>query len=186
MTDPAQPAWLVTSSLQGTVISVEVGVGDAVAPGTVVALVESMKLHHEVRAEHAGVVLSLDVAVGATVHSGDVLLAIGASDSLADTSVAGVPAPPHGTARPRPARSRRRHRSAPTGTRQRPSRRRSTSPRQRSPNSPRERRRPARRRVLRGIRSDHHRCPVEASPAPRSDHPHAGRRNDRRDRHDQR
>ena len=77
MADPAQPAHLVRSSLQGTIISVEVAVGDSVVPGSVLALVESMKLHHEVRADHAGVVVSLEVAVGATVHPGDRLLELG-------------------------------------------------------------------------------------------------------------
>jgi acetyl-CoA carboxylase carboxyltransferase component len=90
MADPAPGVQLVASSLQGTVISVEVVVGDSIVAGTVVALVESMKLHHEVRAEHAGIVVSLDVAVGATVHPGDRLLALGPPDPGAETCIAPV------------------------------------------------------------------------------------------------
>ena len=96
MIDPAQPPHLVTSSLQGTIISVEVAVGDSVVPGSVLALVESMKLHHEVRADHAGVVVSLEVAVGATVHPGDRLLELGPPEAGVVVPVGEAPGAPVG------------------------------------------------------------------------------------------
>jgi acetyl-CoA carboxylase carboxyltransferase component len=70
MTDPHT----VISHLQGTVVSVEVAPGDHVGVGTVLALVESMKLHHEVHTEWDGVVETVVVEVGSTVHPGDPLL----------------------------------------------------------------------------------------------------------------
>lgn len=90
MTDPVRPPHLVTSSLQGTVISVEVAVGESVVVGSVLALVESMKLHHEIRAEQAGVVVSLAVTVGATVHQGDLLLELGPPDAAAEVLVGAI------------------------------------------------------------------------------------------------
>ena len=67
----AENSATVLSELQGTVVSIEVELGSAVAAGTTLALVESMKLHHDVVAPTAGVVRSIAVTVGATVHPGD-------------------------------------------------------------------------------------------------------------------
>jgi acetyl-CoA carboxylase carboxyltransferase component len=66
----------ISTALVGTVVAVEVAPGAAVRAGTVVALVESMKLHHDVVSPVAGVVTSVAVAVGDTVGSGDVLVSI--------------------------------------------------------------------------------------------------------------
>ena len=86
MDDTAASLHAVLSSLQGTVVSIEIEIGSSVAPDTVLALVESMKLHHEVRAGFAGVVRSIEVAVGATVHPGDRLIQLGAPDAAAPAS----------------------------------------------------------------------------------------------------
>jgi acetyl-CoA carboxylase carboxyltransferase component len=67
----------IRSELQGTVVSVEVSIGTVVASGTVLALVESMKLHHDVIAPSSGVVEAIDVAVGDTVHPGAPLFRLG-------------------------------------------------------------------------------------------------------------
>ena len=66
----------VVAELQGTVVAVDVVPGQPVTAGTVVALVESMKLHHEVRAGVAGAVAELRVAAGQTVVPGAVLATI--------------------------------------------------------------------------------------------------------------
>ena len=66
----------VTSELRGTVVSIEVEVGSAVPAGATLALLESMKLHHEVRAPTAGVVRSIGVGVGSTVHPGDAMFVL--------------------------------------------------------------------------------------------------------------
>jgi acetyl-CoA carboxylase carboxyltransferase component len=67
----------VRSELQGTVVSLETAVGHAVRVGSALALVESMKLHHEVSAPSAGTVLTIAVSVGATVMPGDPLFELG-------------------------------------------------------------------------------------------------------------
>jgi acetyl-CoA carboxylase carboxyltransferase component len=85
----------VVSTLQGTIVSVEVTRGDHVAAGSVLALVESMKLHHEIRTEWPGVVTSIDVRIGATVHPGDALFQltpVEATDGAIAPSVS-VPGP---------------------------------------------------------------------------------------------
>ena len=70
----------VLSELLGTVVTLEVLVGAAVVAGQVVALVESMKLHHEVVAPVAGRVARIAVAVGDTVRPGDLLFGIAVGD----------------------------------------------------------------------------------------------------------
>ncbi|MCB1028418.1 MAG: acetyl-CoA carboxylase biotin carboxyl carrier protein subunit, partial [Microthrixaceae bacterium] len=54
MTDDEPHA--VTSPLQGRVVEVRVATGDPVAPGAVLAVIESMKMHHDVVAPIAGIV----------------------------------------------------------------------------------------------------------------------------------
>ncbi|WP_414654905.1 carboxyl transferase domain-containing protein [Iamia sp.] len=51
-------------------VEVRVGVGDAVRSGQVVAVVESMKMHHDITAEVAGTVVTLDLAVDDQVAAG--------------------------------------------------------------------------------------------------------------------
>jgi acetyl/propionyl-CoA carboxylase alpha subunit/acetyl-CoA carboxylase carboxyltransferase component len=62
--------------LQGTVIKLAVAGGEQVRDGQVVAIMESMKMEHEVRAEVSGVVHSLGVSEGDTVYDGHALLFI--------------------------------------------------------------------------------------------------------------
>jgi acetyl-CoA carboxylase carboxyltransferase component len=71
----------VQSELQGTVVSILVAEGDVVGERTVVALVESMKLHHDVHAGASGRVAHIAVEVGATVQAGTPLLHL---DELTD------------------------------------------------------------------------------------------------------
>lgn len=86
----------VTSELQGTVVSIEVEIGSAVSAGTTMALVESMKLHHEVSAPVSGVVRSIAVEVGATVHPGDRLFDIVPGEEGAGATTAYVADGPEG------------------------------------------------------------------------------------------
>ena len=94
----------VVSELLGTVVTLEVLVGASVGAGQIVALIESMKLHHEVVAPAAGKVVGIAVAVGDTVRPGDLLLELAVGD--VDVS-SGTPA--DGAAASEPVRS------APTG-----------------------------------------------------------------------
>ncbi len=62
------------SELQGTVVSLLVDVGQRVRAGSVVALIESMKMHHELLAPADGVVTDLSAATGATLMPGDAVV----------------------------------------------------------------------------------------------------------------
>ncbi len=58
------------------VLTVPVAVGDDVAVGDTLVLLESMKMEIPVLAEHAGTVAAVKVAVGDVIQEGDVLVAL--------------------------------------------------------------------------------------------------------------
>jgi acetyl-CoA/propionyl-CoA carboxylase, biotin carboxylase, biotin carboxyl carrier protein len=71
----------VRSPMQGTVIDVKVAVGDSVAPGNVVCIVEAMKMENEVTAHHPGTVSEVSVSVGMQVTIGQAICTIDADGS---------------------------------------------------------------------------------------------------------
>lgn len=66
----------VGAPMGGRLLSYLVSPGDAVGPGTPVAVLESMKMEHEVRAGAAGQVDRLMLEPGVQVEEGDLLLAL--------------------------------------------------------------------------------------------------------------
>jgi biotin carboxyl carrier protein len=64
----------VEAQIAGRVFRIEVAVGDAVEPGTVVAVLESMKMEVPVEAPARGRVAAIRVREGDTVDEGDVLV----------------------------------------------------------------------------------------------------------------
>ena len=67
----------VKCPLPGTVLSVKVAVGDTVAAGQTLVVLEAMKMENNIDADRAGVVKQILVQQGATVMEGDVLIVIG-------------------------------------------------------------------------------------------------------------
>jgi biotin carboxyl carrier protein len=67
----------INSPMPGTILDIKVNVGDAVSNGTVLLILEAMKMENEIMAPSAGKVLSINVTKGASVNSGDVLVVIG-------------------------------------------------------------------------------------------------------------
>ena len=57
----------ITTPMQGTIVTIDVGVGQQVRAGQQLMLIESMKMHHSIDATADGSVEALLVAVGATV-----------------------------------------------------------------------------------------------------------------------
>src|SRR4051794_23080798 len=60
----------VDAPMQGTIVSVEVSIGDEVAAGQQLMLIESMKMHHSIESPCDGSIVALLVEVGATVMPG--------------------------------------------------------------------------------------------------------------------
>jgi len=66
----------VTVRMQGTIVKVNVEVGQAVEAGDTVVILEAMKMENTVNAEKSGVVKSIYVATGDSVSAGDVVVEI--------------------------------------------------------------------------------------------------------------
>jgi biotin carboxyl carrier protein len=69
-------AMVVKSPMPGLVVSVAVQVGDAVAEGQTLTILEAMKLENEIRSPQAGTVKAVHIAPGKRVEEGDKLVTI--------------------------------------------------------------------------------------------------------------
>ena len=80
---PAAPEAIPTDGtkteapMPGNIIEVRANVGDTVAEGDVVIILEAMKLENEIMAPCAGKILSVNVSKGDMVNSGDILFVVG-------------------------------------------------------------------------------------------------------------
>lgn len=80
---PAAPAEIpadgtkTEAPMPGNIIEVRANVGDTVAEGDVVIILEAMKLENEIMAPCAGKILSVNVSKGDMVNSGDILFVVG-------------------------------------------------------------------------------------------------------------
>ncbi len=72
----AGAGYTVKSPLPGTVLAVKVAVGDKVAVGQTLVVLEAMKMENNIDADRAGVVKAVPVQQGATVMEGDSLIVI--------------------------------------------------------------------------------------------------------------
>jgi len=67
----------VNAPMPGTVLDIKVAVGDTVADGQVLMILEAMKMENEIMAPAGGTIASINVNKGASVNSGDVMIVIG-------------------------------------------------------------------------------------------------------------
>ena len=73
---PAATGNAITSPLPGTVLRINVAVGQAVKAGDVVLVLEAMKMENDITAATDGTVSAIHVNVGATVQTGDALISL--------------------------------------------------------------------------------------------------------------
>jgi acetyl-CoA/propionyl-CoA carboxylase biotin carboxyl carrier protein len=66
----------VTVPMQGTIVKINVEVGQAVEAGDSVVILEAMKMENSVNAEKSGIVTAIEVGTGASVSAGDVVAVI--------------------------------------------------------------------------------------------------------------
>ena len=74
---PAANGNALKAPLPGTITTVNVKVGDSVAAGDVVVVLEAMKMQNNIEAEQGGTVTAINVNPGDAVMEGSVLLTIG-------------------------------------------------------------------------------------------------------------
>ncbi|MCX6393586.1 MAG: acetyl-CoA carboxylase biotin carboxylase subunit [Solirubrobacterales bacterium] len=71
----------LTSPIQGTVFKVLAEAGQKVEEGTLICIIEAMKMENEITAHKAGVIKDLSIEVGGAVGSGDTIALIVAEDA---------------------------------------------------------------------------------------------------------
>jgi acetyl-CoA carboxylase carboxyltransferase component len=76
----------VRAPMAGTVVAVEVAVGQEVSAGTALAVVEAMKMHHPLRARHAGRVQAIHIKPGDLVATDDVVMLLDPSGGGAESA----------------------------------------------------------------------------------------------------
>lgn len=76
----------LAAPMPGTVTVVKVAVGDRVAAGQSLLVVEAMKMEHVIAAPHAGTVTELDVTPGTTVAMDQLLAVVAPDESDAETA----------------------------------------------------------------------------------------------------
>ncbi len=74
--------------MPGTVTVVKVAVGDEVAAGQSLLVVEAMKMEHVISAPHAGTVAEIDVTPGTAVAMDQVLAVIAPAEDAPDGDTA--------------------------------------------------------------------------------------------------
>ncbi|MEN2977416.1 carboxyl transferase domain-containing protein (plasmid) [Tistrella bauzanensis] len=82
----------VAAPMTGRVVSIEVAAGDVVRPGTIVAIIEAMKMEHTIAAGRTGIVRAVVAAVDDTVYGDQPILFVepGAVDAEAVEAVATI------------------------------------------------------------------------------------------------
>jgi biotin carboxyl carrier protein len=73
----AQGGIKVTAPMPGTILKMNVKVGDTVKANDLVCVLEAMKMENEIFAKEGGTVKSVDAPQGASVNSGDVIVTLG-------------------------------------------------------------------------------------------------------------
>ena len=73
---PTAGSGRIAVPMQGTIVKVNVAVGDEVTEGQVLCVLEAMKMENNIVADKAGTVAELNVEEGASVGSGDVIIVI--------------------------------------------------------------------------------------------------------------
>lgn len=71
---PAAGDWLIRSPMAGVVTEVHAAPGDLVEAGTVLLVIEAMKMNNEIRAQHRGTVKEVYVSKGQRIEPGTRLL----------------------------------------------------------------------------------------------------------------
>jgi len=70
----AKGAFQITAPMPGTILDIRVNVGDFVTKGTVIAILEAMKMENEILAPQDAIIASINVSRNQQVNSGDIII----------------------------------------------------------------------------------------------------------------
>ena len=74
---PAAGGETVKAPMPGTILKMNVKVGDTIKANDLVCILEAMKMENEIFAAEGGTVKSIEAAQGSSVNSGDVIITLG-------------------------------------------------------------------------------------------------------------
>lgn len=72
----AQGGIQVKAPMPGTILKMNVNVGDKIEPNGLVCILEAMKMENEIFSENGGTVASINAPVGASVQTGDIIITL--------------------------------------------------------------------------------------------------------------
>ncbi|GAW27947.1 biotin/lipoyl-containing protein [Carboxydocella sp. ULO1] len=64
----------ITAQMAGIILALRVNVGDVVAPGQEIAVLESMKMEIPLTSEYGGTVVEISAQIGDFINEGDCIL----------------------------------------------------------------------------------------------------------------
>lgn len=67
---------VIEAPMPGVIVDIKVKVGDTIAEGDLVAIIEAMKMETELYADKAGKVSAVNVAKGSQINAGDALVVL--------------------------------------------------------------------------------------------------------------
>ena len=74
---PAAGGITVNAPMPGNILKMNVKVGDTVAAGGLVCILEAMKMENEIFSEKGGKVIAINAPAGTAVQSGDAIVTLG-------------------------------------------------------------------------------------------------------------
>lgn len=74
---PAAGSATINAPMPGTILKMNVKVGDTIAKNDLVCILEAMKMENEIFAAEGGKVVAINAPQGATVNSGDPIVTLG-------------------------------------------------------------------------------------------------------------
>ncbi len=72
----AQGGIQVKAPMPGTILKMNVNVGDKIEPNGLVCILEAMKMENEIFSENGGTVASINAPVGSSVQTGDIIITL--------------------------------------------------------------------------------------------------------------
>ncbi len=66
----------ITAPMPGTILKISANVGDIVKKNQVLIILEAMKMENEIVASSEGIVASINVSMGSSVNTGDLLVSL--------------------------------------------------------------------------------------------------------------
>ena len=67
---------VIEAPMPGVIVDIKVKVGDTIAEGDLVAIIEAMKMETELYADKSGTISAVNVAKGSQINAGDVLVVL--------------------------------------------------------------------------------------------------------------